>query len=87
MANAVSFTAQIEESVAEIAPVLETVRLKKIRNVAPESKVRVLRADVCQAAQTASNLSVGLGTRLNVMRERVRGLEEAFVASQPSHQP
>ncbi|KAL3667351.1 hypothetical protein V7S43_007577 [Phytophthora oleae] len=37
MTNAASFTAQIEENVAEIAPVLETVRLKKIRNVAPES--------------------------------------------------
>ncbi|KAL3667389.1 hypothetical protein V7S43_007615 [Phytophthora oleae] len=46
-------------------------------------EVRVLRADVGQAAQTASDLSIGLGTRLNVMRE----LEEAFVASQASHQP
>ncbi|KAL3664529.1 hypothetical protein V7S43_010282 [Phytophthora oleae] len=50
-------------------------------------EVRVLRADVGQAAQTASDLSVGLGTRLNVMCERMRELEEAFKASQASHQP
>ncbi|KAL3674502.1 hypothetical protein V7S43_000450 [Phytophthora oleae] len=44
-------------------------------------EVRVLRADVSQAAQTASNLSIGLGTRLNVLLERVRKLEDASVAS------
>jgi hypothetical protein len=52
-----------------------------------KQEVRVLRADAGQAAQTASNISSGLGTRLNTLIARVSELEKAFLASQASHHP
>ncbi|GMF97451.1 unnamed protein product [Phytophthora fragariaefolia] len=63
---------------------LEAVeRLQIAEFAALKQELALLKAKLAQVAQTASNVQVDLGSKLNVLRTRVGALEQA---SAPSHQ-
>ncbi|GMF70598.1 unnamed protein product [Phytophthora fragariaefolia] len=63
---------------------LEAVeRLQIAEFAALKQELVLLKAQLAQVAQTASNVQVDLGSKLNVLRTRVGALEQA---SAPSHQ-
>ncbi|GMF62469.1 unnamed protein product [Phytophthora fragariaefolia] len=63
---------------------LEAVeRLQIAEFAALKQELALLKAQLAQVAQTASNVQVDLGSKLNVLRTRVGALEQA---SAPSHQ-
>ncbi|GMF53662.1 unnamed protein product [Phytophthora fragariaefolia] len=63
---------------------LEAVeRLRIAEFAALKQELALLKAQLAQVAQTASNVQVDLGSKLNVFRTRVGALEQALA---PSHQ-
>ncbi|GMF40018.1 unnamed protein product [Phytophthora fragariaefolia] len=63
---------------------LEAVkRLQTVEFAVLKQELALLKAQLAQVAQTASNVQVDLGSKLGVLRTRVGALEQA---SAPSHQ-
>ncbi|GMF82045.1 unnamed protein product [Phytophthora fragariaefolia] len=58
-------------------------RLQIAEFTALKQELALLKAQLAQVAQTASNVQVDLGSKLNVLRTRVGALEQALA---PSHQ-